>query len=259
VLGAGGWRAIYATLGATGAALAAVVACGLPETHRPQRGHALVGGFLRVFRDRHCMGYALVNTLTFAGMFAFIANSSLVFIGDFGISVAVFGGLFAFASLGLVLGSWTNGWLAHQGVAAHVPLWGGLLAAFAAGAVPLALQLSVGVGPYGLIVFMVFATSSRGLVNPNAMAGAMEGLPEVAGAVSATLGCLQSLGMALSSMLVALLHPALGPAAMTGVMSACTLAALGAMAMVARRRGARLLQLGEAGIHPPASPARRTP
>jgi DHA1 family bicyclomycin/chloramphenicol resistance-like MFS transporter len=233
ILGWSGWRAIYAVLSATGLVLVVAVALGLRETRGPAHRVPIAAGFRRVLTDKRCMAYAAVNALTFAGLFAFIGGSPLVLIGSMGVSIGGFGALFATAACGLIVGSWVNGRLATRGVPPTVPLWGGLLVALAAAVIPLGLQLAEGLGPVGLIVFMLASTTCRGLVNPNAVHGAMEGLPELAGAVSAMLGCLQTLAAAAAGAAVALLHPWMGPTAMTAVMTVATSAAL--LAMLATR------------------------
>lgn len=226
VLSAGGWRWIYATLGLSGVLLLAAVALGLPETRPPGRRHGLLAAYLRVLRAKRTMAYVVVNAFTFGGLFAFVAGSPLVLIGSLGVSIRAFGVLFAVAACGLILGSWVNGFLAMRGVRPSVPLWGGLLLAFAAAAIPLALQVLVGLGPAALVGFMLAATTCRGLINPNAVHGAMERLPELAGAVAAVLGCLQTLAAAASAAAVAWLHPLVGAPAMTAVMTACTAGAI---------------------------------
>ena len=236
MLGAGGWRGIYAVLGCSGLVLGLVVLLGLQETHRPQHRITFLASILRVLGDRRCMSYALVNALTFAGLFAFIGGSPLVLIGSMGVSIRAFGVLFAVAACGLIVGSWVNGFLATRGVRPTVPLWAGLLVAFAAAAIPSVLQETAGLGPVALICFMLASTTCRGLVNPNAVHGAMEHLPDMAGAVSAVLGCTQTLSAAVGGAAVALLHPRFGALAMTGVMTATTAAAILAMLATARWR-----------------------
>jgi DHA1 family bicyclomycin/chloramphenicol resistance-like MFS transporter len=237
MLQAGGWRGIYLVLGATGLALAVAVALGLRETRPGGRTHGhILSSYARVLRERRSMSYVAVNALTFAGLFAFIGGSPLVLIGSMGVSVATFGALFATAACGLILGAWVNGRLAARGVPPHRPLWLGLWLALGAAVVPSVLHLAGWLTPGTLIVFMVAATTCRGLVNPNAVHGAMERLPEIAGAVSAVLGCAQTIAAAASGAVVALLHPVLGPLAMTGTMTVATAGAIATMLLTARWR-----------------------
>ena len=69
----------------------------------------------------------------FAGMFAYIATSPLVFMNNLGMTSAGFAALFALTAMGTIAGSWVNGKLIHAGFAEHRML-GGACASLLAGA-----------------------------------------------------------------------------------------------------------------------------
>jgi MFS transporter, DHA1 family, multidrug resistance protein len=105
-----GWRINYAILPFSGIFLGLSTAAFLPETLKAsefplQPTSGLFDSYARVLRDPDAIGFALLNAITFGGMFAYISGSSPVVIGAFGISPSMFGLLFAAAALALLAGS----------------------------------------------------------------------------------------------------------------------------------------------------------
>jgi MFS transporter, DHA1 family, multidrug resistance protein len=111
VLTAFGWRVNYSILPFSGIVLGLCTVIFLPETRNSKdipTGQPTLGlrvAYARVLRDPEAVGFALLNAITFGGMFAYISGSSLVFIGAFGVSPSMFGLLFAAAALALLAGS----------------------------------------------------------------------------------------------------------------------------------------------------------
>jgi DHA1 family bicyclomycin/chloramphenicol resistance-like MFS transporter len=206
------WRVIYAALSVAGAVLVVAVWWGLDESRPPLPGARLdlLGRYAAVFRHRRTMGYVLVNTLGSGGLFAFIAGSPLVLMGTMGVSMAVFGLLFAVTSSGILLGSTINNILAKRGVAARAPLAVGLsLAPLAA----LGAALVTGAGIVSVATFIPFVVVvgiCRGLTTPNITHAALEPVPHHAGVTAALMGAGQMLCMALASVVVAEMHSHLG-------------------------------------------------
>jgi MFS transporter, DHA1 family, multidrug resistance protein len=209
----GEWRLIYLVLGLAGIALVLAVYFGLDESRPPTPGTRLdlLGRYAAVFRHRRTMGYVLVNTLGSGGLFAFIAASPLVLMGTMGVSVQVFGLLFAITSSGILIGSAINNRLARNGVSARVPLAIGLsIAPLAALAATAFMAMGI-VSLQTFIPFVVMVGICRGLTTPNITHAALEPVPQHAGTTAALMGCGQMLCMALSGVIVATLYPTLGP------------------------------------------------
>src|SRR4029077_755964 len=91
-----------------------------------------------------------------------------------------------------------------------------LLAMTLAGWMPLPLVISL----------LVLGTLAFGLIAPNAMQGAMQPLPQIAGAAGAATGCIQMTMGAVASGLVAALYDGHSPLSMTALMALCSLLAL---------------------------------
>ena len=115
------WQAIYGVLAAGGFVLVMTIASGFGESipHRDQSALAprrLMSNYLRVLGNRICIGYALVNGLSFGCLFAYVAGSPLVIIDVLGVSTTVYGWFFALTALAIMVGSFLNGRFSLRGV-----------------------------------------------------------------------------------------------------------------------------------------------
>ena len=221
-----GWRGSYGFLGVTGALLTLAAVLGVRETRVVRAPPRVLAGFARMLRHRSAIAFALTNALSFGAMFAYISGSPLVLMGAFGLSAPVFALLFALTSAGILVGAWVNGRLASRAVAPRLPLLLALLAAllWTSG---LLLLFALGVRSLGAIVPLLVAFSfTRGIIAPTATHGAMEPMGEIAGLASSVVGFSQMAMAALSSGLVAVLFPLLGPVAMPLTMTGFAATAL---------------------------------
>jgi DHA1 family bicyclomycin/chloramphenicol resistance-like MFS transporter len=223
----GGWRAIYAFLGLTGAALLVAVASALPETRRrvPDEFRVLTG-FARMLGHRRAFGYALTNAMGFGALFAYISGSPLVLMGTLGLSAPTYALLFAIISGGIMAGAGINGRVARSAAASHVALAVALVAGLLSALVLLAVTAEGIASLATLLPPLLVHSFCRGIASPNATHGALEPMGEIAGLASAVVGFLQMATAAVSSALVALLFPALGPTAMSLVMASFSIAAV---------------------------------
>ncbi len=222
-----GWRGIYGLLAGGGALLLAVVALGLPETHRPSGSPVGVArAYGRVLRHRQAGGYALTNALCFAMLFAWVSGSPLVLMGEAHVGATAYGALFACISGGLLAGAWLSGKLAARHAPPRGPMLLSLAVALALCAAALLLVGLAPVRPATLVPILVLVMACRGFASPNMTHAALTPLPEMAGVASAVIGFLQMAGGAAISALVAALYPALGASAVAGAMTACALGAL---------------------------------
>jgi MFS transporter, DHA1 family, multidrug resistance protein len=90
--------------------------------------------------------------------------------------------------------------------------------------------------PFALVIsLLVLGTFAFGLIAPNAMQGAMQPLPQIAGAAGAATGCIQMTAGAIVSALVTTLHDEHSALLMTALMAVCSLLALAAYLLLARR------------------------
>ena len=234
------WRSIYGVLAVGGLALVGAIAIGFGESiaYRDQSAIAprrLISNYLRVLSNRICVGYALVNALSFGCIFAYVAGSPLILIQILGISTTLYGWFFASTAFAIMTGSFLNGRLSKRGVPPSRLLKVGLTLAVVSAISLVLISISNHVRVITLLPLLVLNTFCFGLIAPNAKHGALQPLPEVAGVAAAVLGFTQmAIGGTLASALVAFFYDGRTATAMTSVMSLFALASFAAYATIVR-------------------------
>lgn len=235
----GGWRAIYGAQALCGALLLAVAFFGFTETlpasrRRQLAPKILAAGYATVLRDRAFRGNTLVYAVTFACMFSFISSAPAVLMGQLGLSPTVFALVFGLTSCGTLLGSLLSGWLNRRGVSGPALVDRSAIGMLVAALVLVVVVLTGVANLWTIVAPVAAAIFCFGLLGPSSNHDALHGLPQVAGAASGVLRCLQMVLGALASALVAWLAPLDQPlAVMAGLMAG---AALAAMAVLVRLR-----------------------
>jgi DHA1 family bicyclomycin/chloramphenicol resistance-like MFS transporter len=230
-----GWRFTFALLAVVGAFAALVVWRAIPETNRaPVSVFSLRDSFAVYFsllRDRRFLVPAAATTLAMAGLFSFFASSPLIFIGEFGVSPALFG----LIPCGTVFAVFAGGLSAPRLVKrfpGRAPMIGGLLFMLAGSVAMLALAVTGHTDMWRVLGTLVFFLFGMGIVNPLATVAALRPFPERAGAASALVGFFQMAGGAAGIFALGLLPLhilAAFPAVMAGG------AAIGLLVLVAAR------------------------
>jgi MFS transporter, DHA1 family, multidrug resistance protein len=204
-----GWRWIFLLLAAIAFVILTITFFLLPEGHQPDhsvslRAGPILGGFWSIFRDPQFLTYSLAGAFSFAGLFAFVAGSSIIFMDGFHMGTKAFGIVFAVLVMGFIGGSQVNIFLLRRFTSQQI-----FLAA-------LVMQVFVGMiffaGIRGhmvdlratLVLFFIFL-SCIGLTYPNAAALGLAPFSIDAGRASALLGFLQTGTGALISMGIGLL------------------------------------------------------
>jgi len=233
ILAAGPWRLIYVALASVGAALGLVGLGLFKESHRPERCRNLlpatvVAGYRRALTSRMCAGFAIVNGLVFAGLFAYVNVSPLLFIEGFGVSKAGFGGLFAMTASGVIAGSLANNWLVRRHARPRAVLDAALALVSLAALALVAASFARVHSPLIVVAPVMVYITSFGLIVPSAVHEAVHPLPEIAGVASAVLLSAQMLFGALGGALAAALYRDASPLSIGLVMS---VGALGAAAL----------------------------
>lgn len=239
------WRGLFVALALIDVVLLAAAAGWLEETLPTARRH---DGGLRetgrafgvVSRDRVFVAYALLLSLSFAEMFAYIAGSSFVTQDLYGVSSQTFALIFGLNALGLTACSQVNGALVGR-LGPRRLLSIGLGLGAAGGLTLLAVVVAGGIGLAGILPCLFVAVSSIGLVLPNATALALADYPHVAGSASALVGVTQFLvGAAIAPLVgIAGTRSALP---MGIAMAALGLGAVGVLAASARASRPRRLE-----------------
>ena len=230
LLAVGPWRLIYATHAVVAVTLGAFTLAALGESHHAKMRRSLgwasiVAGYRRALTNRMCGGFSLIVGLVFAGLFAYVNVSPLLFIEGYGVSQAGFGGLFAMTASGVIAGSLLNNWLVRRHVSPRAVLDAALGIMALAGLTVLAASLVGRPSLVFVIVPVMLYITAFGLVMPNAVHEAIHPLPDIAGIASAVLVSAQMLFGAAGGSLAASLYRDSSPLAIGLVMSAGALAA----------------------------------
>jgi DHA1 family bicyclomycin/chloramphenicol resistance-like MFS transporter len=181
-----------------------------------------------------CLGYILVNAAFFGALFAYVSGSSLFLINVVGLKPEQYGLVFATTSLGVMGGAFLNSRLSARGISPGYPLAVGLVLAAASSMSLLTVTLMHFMLLSLVIPLLVLANLAFGLIAPNAMQGAMQSLPQIAGAAGAATGRIQMMSGAIASGLVAALHDGHSALSMTALMALCSLLALVSYLLLAR-------------------------
>jgi DHA1 family bicyclomycin/chloramphenicol resistance-like MFS transporter len=230
ILTLGSWRAIFFALVAVGAAtLAATLA--FRESHprdkrRSLRPAIIIVGYRRALTNPMCAGFSVIGGTTFAGLFAYVNTSPLLFMQGFGVSKAGFAGLFAITASGVIVGSTTNTWLLNRRAKPRTVLDVALclLCGVAIGLV--ALGLAGTRSPFAVAALVMVYVSTFGLVFPNVVHEAIHPLPEIAGVASAVVQSIQMLFGAAGGVLAAAFYRQGSPLSIGLVMSIGAVCAL---------------------------------
>jgi DHA1 family bicyclomycin/chloramphenicol resistance-like MFS transporter len=239
LLALGGWRVIHAVLAGVGFLLLLAILLGFAESAQLDPANRLVPSvvarnYLRVLTHPLCLGYILVNAAAFGTLFAYVSGSSLFLINVVGLSPEQYGFVFAATSLGIMWGAFLNSRLSAWGVLPGYPLTVGLVLAAVSTMLLLAMTLAGWMPLLFVIPLLVLGTLAFGLIAPNAMQGAMQPLPQIAGATGAVTGCIQMTMGTVASGLVADLYDGHSALSMTALMALCSLLALASYLLLAR-------------------------
>jgi DHA1 family bicyclomycin/chloramphenicol resistance-like MFS transporter len=199
------WIGVFIFLGLLGILLTALTTWGIKESlpvgqRVPSNFKKLFRNYNSLLRNRIFMGYALINGILFAGVFAYVAGTPFIYQNLYGVSPQLFSLLFALNGLGIILGSQLVKQLAGR-LTAHKIFQVGLQLAFITTVTILIVVFSH--GPlFALFVAIFLFAVSIGIIGPVSFTLAMEGQGHIAGSASAVLGTLQFGLGALSSPLV---------------------------------------------------------
>lgn len=204
------WRGLFWILVAFGALLVTVVALTvarnetLPRERRRARDlHLLATDYLALLRDRAYAVALIANTLIWAGMMGYMASSSFLFQGVYGLDAAVYAVIFGGHGAVMIAAAQASAVLAGRFGPARVARVGAALAGISA----LSLVVSVTIAPPAtLLAFLIplFGfTGAFGVLGPCLQAIALESHAERAGTAASILGAASMIAGAVAAPLVA--------------------------------------------------------
>ena len=188
-----GWQAIFVGLALTAALLAAAVLARLPETapreRRSMHPAELARTFASILRARGFVAPYLVFLCSQIAVLTWVSNSAFTLVVGYGVSVPLFGVLFAWVMLGQIAGAWASSRLVLRlGNARMLRAGAALLLASGASAACLAW---LGASHWLAVVLPFMALLfSTALIAPSATAAALSPFPRAAGAASSLIGAI---------------------------------------------------------------------
>jgi DHA1 family bicyclomycin/chloramphenicol resistance-like MFS transporter len=231
ILTFGNWRTIFFTLVAVGAVSTLVASLGFREPHprdkrRSLKPAAVIAGYRRALTHPMCAGFSVIGGTTFAGLFAYVNTSPLLFMQGFGVSKAGFAGLFAITASGVIVGSTINTWLINRHARPRTVLDVALSILLCAGIALIAVSFAGAKSPLVVAALVMVYISTFGLVFPNVVHEAIHPLPEIAGVASAVVQSIQMLFGAVGGVVAAALYRDGSPLSIGLVMCVGALSAL---------------------------------
>lgn len=229
VTAAFGWRSVFIILAILGGLLLIATRYGLPNGYKPDTSLSLkprpiLTNFLAVLREPRFHTYAITGAVSFAGLFAYVADSPLVFMTIFRVTGQEYGWIFAGLSVGLIGASQLNGLLLRHFRSEQLVL-AALVSQVTITLLFLLLTSMGWLGLAGTIGFLFAFLCCLGIVNPNTGALALSPFSKNAGSASALMGATQMGLGALASLAVSLFnnHTAIP---MVSIMAATSVLAL---------------------------------
>lgn len=235
-----GWPAIFLAIAAVSFALVTaawiLLAESLPEPDLAAlKLGRLAANYRTFFTTRMAVGMGVVNGLCWSGIFAFISASPYVFISYYGVAPDHYGYYFGLSAATLVLGAATNRRLLRFMHGERVMRWGFRILILG-GAAAVAVPLTPASSALSLMACVMIYMFGQTLVQPNAVAAALDPLRHMAGMGSALLGVIQMLCGAAGGYVVNALYNGT-PLPMGVGMLAAALACSSLYVVAVRRRG----------------------
>lgn len=249
-----GWRTIFLVLLILGVLITLLTIFFLPESYPADRNFSLkprpiIRNFISVLREPQFAVYMLVESLAFAGLFAYVSGSPIVFMDIFHVDKKTYGWIFAFLSVAFIGLSQFNSLLLKKYSSEKI-IWVALTAQVIVAALFLAGNMA---GWYGLpqtIFFIFLFLACLGFTNPNAAALSLAPFSKNAGSASALLGAMQMGVGALASVGIGAFSNGTATPMIT-IMASTSLAAL--FILIAGKRSGKLTiptgsaELGQTG------------
>lgn len=190
-----GWRSVFAAVTAASILSFLLVAFVLPETRPPEERvevsvRSVLDGFGELFRDYRFLGLTFIGGFGMASFFAFLASSSFIYMGHFGLTPTQYGLTFSVNAIGFIGASQFSAYLASRfGITRVVSV---AVTCFTVATLALFAVTAAGVDSLIVLVVMLFiANAWLGLVIPSTMVLSLEDHGPIAGMASALGGTLQ--------------------------------------------------------------------
>jgi DHA1 family bicyclomycin/chloramphenicol resistance-like MFS transporter len=202
------WRMIFAVCAVYGLMGFLLTWSYLPDTLPPERRTRIGLGrvmlrYVEIFREPAFLSHACVGAFTSAGLFAYLAATPQIFIGEYGWHTAAYAALFGINSMAYIGYSQLNPALVNRfGIAPVISFAAMVMLLACLGLAVLALHP---MGALPIAAGLLACEAGFGLLTPCAMVGALSRHQAHAGSASALLGTMQYTGGAIAGLSVGVL------------------------------------------------------
>lgn len=203
-----GWQYVFVFLGLMAILILLASIFKLPESYRPDPNYSLkpkpiLNSFFTVLKAPQFSTYALISSITFSGLFAYVSSSPTVFMKIYEVSKTGYGWIFALLSVAFIGSSQLNSLILRWFSSKKIVTWA-LVAQCIFSIIFLIFALNDWLNLYLTLGFIALFLSCLGFINPNAAALALAPFSKNAGSASALMGALQMGLGALASVMVSL-------------------------------------------------------
>lgn len=169
-----GWKYVFVFLGFMAVLMLLASVFKLPESYKPDPNYSLkpkpiLTSFFTVLKNPQFYTYALIGSLTFSGLFAYVASSPTVFMKIYEVSKTGYGWIFAILSVFFIGSSQINSLILRWFSSKKIVNWA-LLAQCLVSLAFLIFAYKNWLGLYSTIAFIALFLCCLGLINPNAAA-----------------------------------------------------------------------------------------
>lgn len=205
-----GWHTIFLILLGLGAFNLIASWLWLPNSYKPDTNLSLkpkpiISSFWTVFKNPQFYTYALTGAFAFAGLFAYISGSPLVFMEIFQVSEKTYGWIFALLSIGFIGSSQVNTLMLKKYTSQQL-IYAALITQLVTVLIFLTGSINGWFGLIGTTALLFVFLCCLGFVSPNASALSLVPFTKNAGSASALMGAIQMGIGALASVGVSLFN-----------------------------------------------------
>jgi MFS transporter, DHA1 family, 2-module integral membrane pump EmrD len=198
-----GWRANFIFQFILVFIILLIIKQALPETLATQNPDAtkfrvVVQNYKTLLTHPSFMKFTGLSMLAFAGMIAYFTVGPFLFQNTLGLTADEFGWISVTITLGLLVGQFFNTILLNA-LSFQKSIWVGNGVMFMSGLVMLVISLMGIINVWVVLIPVIFFIMGAGLVFANAMTGAFQPFPHMAGIAGGLYGCLQVMGSFISS------------------------------------------------------------
>ncbi|PYF69388.1 multidrug effflux MFS transporter [Pedobacter nutrimenti] len=224
-----GWQYVFVFLAFMAVLMFLAAFFFLPESYVPDPAYSLkpapiLKSFRSVAIEPQFYTYALITSLAFSGLFAYVSASPMVFMNLYGISKTGYGWIFALLSVAFIGSSQVNSLILRWHNSKKI-VTSALLAQAIFSLLFLLAATNHLLNIYSTVIFIALFLACLGLINPNAAALSLAPFSKNAGSASALLGALQ-MGLGALASVVVSFFPEKSTLAMPLIMTVASFLAL---------------------------------